>query len=426
MAGSYLSDTAQDADLSDLMSEPEVWILRPLFTDQQPTQSGGTSYGEFPGRDWLRRELFLLRPLVGEMALHSDGTLFVWNTVNQRRSLARLPDDPSVESLDVGRGHRGLLDQPRLTARKSRLATKIIHRLRVDDRQTRHQIHRLVGRAMLELRVALTVMRSHRPKQVVVATQHSVPARAAVLAARRFGVPSVYVPHAPVANNRIYRDLPTDIAALRGPREVDHYVSLGADFGRLHVVGNLSLDVRADAPPCPDGPVIVAPSPWEDDRVERFMSVVDQGILGPYLVCPHPRSDVARLRALLPERADLLDEVTTADAIARGCRAVVQHSSGVAVEAMLLGAPVIDVLVDGREATYPAITEPHVVMAWTASDLQGALRSLAEERGRRGNQARKWAEEWVATTGADAEVRLRALLASNLPCHGPILDEWSG
>lgn len=156
------------------------------------------------------------------------------------------------------------------------------------------------------------------------------------------------------------------------------------------------------------------------------MALVAAAIAEPFTVCPHPATDIEHLRALLPDRARLVEGERTSKVIARGCRAVVQSSSGVATEAMLLGAPVIDVPIEGRPPNYPAIAEPYVRMAADAAELRRAVDAFGSEaRGPFVERARTWARGWTAYTGRQAEQRLRGLLASELHPTGPLLDGWA-
>ncbi|TVR32970.1 MAG: hypothetical protein EA388_11565 [Nitriliruptor sp.] len=421
-----------DVALASSMHEPEIWVIRPLLRVCLRGRLGDLVDGS-RFREGVERALPYLRRVPGKLALSTDGTLFAWNTGNQRRSLARLLRDPSVSRVEWEHEYpavlRRLLEPRHQThlARRQRQLSRQLHRhLGIPDRSARLLLDRLTAHATVGIHLARRAIEHHSPERLVIATQHSIIARAMLVAAREAGVVAVYVPHAPAADNRIYRDLPVDVAALRGPREVEHYLGLGADPAGLHVVGAPSLALRTDTAPCPDGPVVVALSPWGPDRVERFMALAAAAITDPFTVCPHPGSDLDYLRSVLPARAQLVEGERTWQVIARGCRAVVQSSSGVATEAMLLGAPVIEVPTNARPPNYPAIAEPYVRMAADAAELRRAVDAFGSEaRGPFVEQARTWARGWTAYTGRQAEQRLRALLASELHPTGPLLDGWA-
>ena len=421
-----------DAALVTSMHEPEFWVIRPLLRICLRGRLGDLVDGS-RFREGVERALPYLRRVPGKLALSNDGTLFAWNTGNQRRSLARLLKDPSVHRVEWEQPYpevlRRLLEprhQSHLARRQRRLSRQLLRQLEISDRPSRLLLDRFTAQATVGVHLARHAVERHSPARLVVASQHSIIARAMLVAAREAGVVSVYVPHAPVADNRVYQDLPVDAAALRGPLEVQHYARLGADPVGLHVVGNLGLSLGTDAPPCPDGPVIVAPSPWEPERLERFLAMVVDGLTDPFTVCPHPRNDPAQLRSLLPTRARLVEGQRTWKVIARGCRAVVQSSSGVSTEGMLLGAPVIQVPLDDRPPNYPAIAEPYVRMVSDATELRRAVDTFGSAaRGPFVEQAHTWATGWTAHTGRRAERRLRSLLASDLPSVGPLLDAWT-
>lgn len=425
------SEEDLDVALASSMHEPEIWVIRPLLGVCLQGRLGDLVDGSRV-RERFERALPYLRRVPGKLALSTDGTLFAWNTANQRRSFARLLKDPSVTRIEWEREYpevlRRLLDvrrQSEFVRRQRRLSRRLHLQLGIQDRSLQLLLDRITAHATVGIHLARRAIDHHSPERLVVATQHSVIARAALVAAREAGVVAVYVPHAPAADNRIYRDLPVDVAALRGPLEVDYYSQLGADPAGLHVVGNLGLSLGTDSRPCPDGPVIVALPP-DPHRVERSMALVAAAIAEPFTVCPHPATDIEHLRALLPDRARLVEGERTSKVIARGCRAVVQSSSGVATEAMLLGAPVIDVPIEGRPPNYPAIAEPYVRMAADAAELRRAVDAFGSEaRGPFVERARTWARGWTAYTGRQAEQRLRGLLASELHPTGPLLDGWA-
>ena len=421
-----------DVALSRSMHEPEIWVLRPLLQSCLRGRLGDLVDGS-RFREGIERALPYLRRVPGKLALSADATLFAWNTGNQRRAFARLLTDASVTRVEWEQQYPEVLrrfleprNQSHLALRQRHLSRQLFRYLDVQDRPAGRLLDRLTARATVGVHLARRAFERHTPERLVVATQHSIIARAALVAAREAGVVAIYVPHAPVADNRIYRDLPVDVAALRGPLEVEHYTHLGADPGALHVVGNLGLSLGMNNAPCQDGPVIVAPSPWEPERVEWFMGLVAAAITGPFMVCPHPGNDLEHLRSLLPDRAHLVEGERTWRVIARGCRAVVQSSSGVATEAMLLGAPVIEVSTEGRPPNYPAIAEPYVRMASDAAELRRALDAFGSAaRGPFVEQAHTWATGWTAYTGRRAEQRLRSLLARDLQPVGPLLDAWA-
>ena len=81
-------------------------------------------------------------------------------------------------------------------------------------------------------------LRNHGIRAMVVASQQNSSVRAALSIAHQEGIMTYYIPHAPTADNQIYRDLPSNYALIRGPEEVNIYRDLGAEpTDRLVVVG---------------------------------------------------------------------------------------------------------------------------------------------------------------------------------------------
>ena len=411
-----------DEALAHLMDFPEVWVVRPRI------RAALTQWFDYTVRERFRSRLaaqaFVLRRTTCNYATDSSHVTVCWTTVNERLNLGRRATVDAVARDTTPVRLAALM--PSLLRRAHDLSSEILAAIQEVCAATRTPVSRLVRTAIQDLLCAERVLELRSTRAFVVATQQSPQSRAVALVARREGIPTVYLPHAPIAWNRRYTDLPFDYGALRGQREVDFYVGLGADPQRLAAVGNLSLDRRFDSSAPRDGPIIVAPSPWGKDLVEAFMTAVAAAIDGEYLVLPHPRSDTAHLEELVPPRARMVTDRRTSDQLVDGARAIVQHSSGVALEAMMLGVPVIDLSVGGREPILPLLAEPHVYFASGHRELRACLARL--ERGESAAQVaerRGWAREWCSSTSDSAEAGLTRLLESQIRSQGPILDGWS-
>ena len=353
-----------------------------------------------------------------------NGVAFAWQTTNQERAYGTLLEDaaPFATSFQVRlkaalRAH---------TIRLERISSLLTDRIARFAPVSRNEVTRLTRIANDDLFRAREIFRTYRTQVSVVASQHSTQARAVALAARSAGCATLYVPHAPVSSARVYADLPFDYAALRGRREVDYYTALGADPDRLMVAGHLALRVSEYDPTFPRNEIVVAPSPWGKREVEHFMRTVESAVDIPYIVCPHPRSDVSHLRKILPRRARVVHDRRTADVIADCARVVVQRSSGVAQEAMLMGIPVIEVTNGcGLGALYPVISEPHAYFVEGSQDLKRSLDSLPlHENPQRARNRAAWAREWCAHTVPESEHRLRDLLSTELSVREPLIDSW--
>ncbi len=274
-------------------------------------------------------------------------------------------------------------------------------------------------------------LRAVAPRVAVVATTHSAHARALVLAAREAGIATVYIPHAPVISDARLVDLPVDYAALRGPAEVDHYESFGAPGKRLTVVGNPAM---GDKGPEPNGSrlrePVLATGADDPEALRATIELAHSALGNRCVLSPHPRSDQDALRELTPDGWRLWTG-RTFDLLQQGPPALVQSSSGVALEGLKLGIPTIELAFPKVQPNYPFLRDPPVLFASDTRQLRAALRRA---RGlRRWPWRRKrlveWSEKWVSDTGETATRAAADLLeqAANTGPHpdGPIWDAWS-
>ena len=275
------------------------------------------------------------------------------------------------------------------------------------------------------------ILRAVGPSAAIVATTHSAHARALMLAARDAGTATVYIPHAPVISEARLVDLPVDYAGLRGPAEVDHYEALGAPAERLAVVGNAALSERDPELTKQRLREPVLATGADDPEALRATIELAHSVLGERCVLsPHPRTDRDSLRELVPDGWRLWDG-RTFDLLQQGPPALIQSSSGVALEGLQLGIPTIELSFPRAEPNYPFLRDPPVLFASNTEQLRGALRRA--RRLRRWPWRRKrlleWSQMWVSATGeaaaaAAAELVERAAATGPHP-DGPIWDAWS-
>ena len=223
---------------------------------------------------------------------------------------------------------------------------------------------------------AVTALDGLSPRLVVLASQHSTSSRAFIHAARERSIPTAYLPHAPVADTYQYRDLPTDFAGLRGPREVDFYRSLGAERD-ASVVGNPQASVKVPPRLDPEGPVIFAPRPQAPEQLRAQVAEIS-AVAPRVVVSPHPRmSGRPQYEGLWPSHWDVHDG-WTAELLAQGYPCVIQMSSGVAWEAMAHGVPVIELAPETSGAPlYLVIREPFALVCTSDADLRCGRRRSA-------------------------------------------------
>jgi hypothetical protein len=281
-----------------------------------------------------------------------------------------------------------------------------------------------VGAAMLAL--AERALTSREATVAVIGSPHGLPGRALAHVARERGIASVYIPHAPVLGDAELVDLPVDYAALRGPGELDHYTDFGVDRARLDVAGDTSIDgVLQPAVIDPDRPIVFAPSPDPPDQLEAMVALIAASTDDPVVVSPHPRSDVRSLRAVMPAAWSVW-EGRTLDVLRQGPPVLIQRSSGVALEAMQLGVPVIELSFSGDTPGYPFIRDPFARFASDAEQLGQRLGESRNAEPAARAELAEWASKWVAAAGPEAASRAAAVIdrASAQGPLDPIWDAW--
>jgi hypothetical protein len=200
---------------------------------------------------------------------------------------------------------------------------------------------------------------------------------------------------------------------------------------RLTVVGNAALSERDPelAKQRLREPVLASGA--DDPEAIRATIELARSVLGERCVLsPHPRTDRDSLRELMPDGWRLWDG-RTFDLLQRDPPALIQSSSGVALEGLELGIPTIELSFPKAEPNYPFLRDPPVLFASNTEQLRRALRRA---RGlRRWPWRRKrlleWSGRWVsargqAATTAATELVERAAAAGPHP-DGPIWDAWS-
>ena len=380
------------------------------------------------GRFEYLRDMILRSALVGPRLVRSGDVMALMNTANEVLTLR-----PILE--EIAHRHGGQLQTIRAAAfqpsemsaswkRCSRLEKDLLSEARavgftVDSAGLRRRLLKSV-RAETLFRQALH--RSHA-RVLLVSNQHLSGHRAVIRLANNCGIPSLYVPHAPVAHNDMYRDLPVNSAALRGDLEVDYYSKLGAPRHKLHGAGNPSVPLL-DPPSRLDGPIVLALSPWPHDRMRAVINLVRDGI-GAHtniVVAPHPRNSRREVRRLLPDGWSI-NAGRTLDLLAQGPRLLIQHSSGIAWESLYLGIPTVQIQVKDEAPNYPLIAEPFVQTVRSPQELHEAMTTPTKDLDRA--DLRDWAHRWCATVGDVAAKRVADLIEDMPQDTELILDAWS-
>ncbi len=238
-------------------------------------------------------------------------------------------------------------------------------------------------------------------RALVVASQHNCPTRALLAAASAppDGPTTVYLPHAPVADNPFYRDLPVHYALLRGPSEVDFYRGCGVEDGdRVRVVGQPGFPRPTDQLVRDAEHVVYAATGYSDDVLRADIEVIKRSVDHPVEVCLHPRMSEQRGDLFPAEWTIHPPGATLEGASLAGALALIQHGSGVGLEAMGVGVDVIDLCPVGERPNYPYLAAPYVQLASDEVGLRRAMgaiparRSSREDRVRFGDELVLWVD----------------------------------
>ncbi len=288
-------------------------------------------------------------------------------------------------------------------------------------------VQSLISRSSIyQARAEQLVRRGEVPRVLVVATQHNTTERTFLSALSEHCV-TVYIPHAPVAANVLYEDLPVHHAILRGQAELDWYVALGAS-DEMSVGGDPSIESHGSAASPRSDTVVYAASPHPPEVLAADVALILAAGITDVEVCPHPRMrSEQQLLACFPKGWAVNIDTSTWDRLRLGgAAAVIQRDSGVGLEVLRLGIPLIDVRNPGSKANYPYLDSPNVDVVSTSDELRRAISSVCG-----GDRAREqqltYAASWAAHTGMEAADRIASqmIAVANTPIdRKPVLDGW--
>lgn len=414
-------------ELAGDLQDPLLWCALPVLHEaatSRPHSRRGASAAQVVT---LARGAVALLRSQSNVALRVGSTLVLATTTNQRRTTAPLVQRlgaPQTVTARAGAAGTASLRRLRTLHREllERAEARSVHFDPV-DLQDRLQV---AGRSLARARQLLP----RGTAAVVVASQHDMVARAVVAQARSVQVPTLYVPHAPVAAVPWYEDLPTDYAALRGSREREHYAALGADGARLSVVGNPSGEFPGLPPIDPSGIPVFALSPGDPERIRALMEVV-AATGSPWLVAPHPRTDLAHLSTLVRPPLRIWSGGRTSELLTSGPPCLMQSSSGVSWEALALGIPTLQLQFPGEFPPYVLLHDPRIPRVSSAAEITAALeqaRDVARDPDKRAD-LREYALSWCSPSGAASAERLAEvvrIVAASGTSQRPLLDRWSG
>lgn len=406
------------------LKEPDwwaaLWVAAPLLRHTAEPDSGM----QVPVRLRAKRNMYKLCGLWRtkfSYRVDEQGRFAIWFTLNQKRNLSPF-FTLQPEHRDVMWGtHR--LERTRVPKAVVEAAINLCELEQVSDRSI-HDIKNLLILSKALLASTHALIDRFQPRSLMLASQHNLAGRALLWSSQRSGVPTIYIPHAPTALNASYRDLPFSCALLRGEADREFYEAIGADSKRLFVIGDPSLEDPVESRPHNGGTptIIVAPSNWALTQVEWFMKGVQQAT-GTILVTPHPGSDLDDLRSVLSPTAELLVGVRSIDVIGQAPCVVIQCRSGVGLEALSLGVPVIEFRQADQGPLYLYSETELIPVASNSEELQLALaqciNDLDNDRPRR-----EYARRFIAHSGEKARRAGQDYLNFPVDCDDWALDSW--
>lgn len=419
------------------VGDPLLWCQLPrLLTDLQNHMASPHAVPSFPSKrklqGWAER-LGVREPpaWLTDNCLASEDCMFLASTTNMARAQAGLharfaPVRPAVAppaSIEAMRA--GL-------ARAVELADELIAYARDRRLELPEQLgplHRELIRTAAALVHCEALVAAECPRVVVVSSGGAPRVRALIHAARQAGVPTVCIPHAPqLTDIRRSGDLPWDYAGLRGPAEIAYLAEQGVDAERLDVIGNAT--VGGGAPPIldPERAPAFAPSKEWVSPVGPLVELVHDALGDRVAVSCHPASQGNGEGVAFPTGWQVW-EGRTYDLLRTGPPVVLQQSSGVALEALHLGIPVIQLHIPGRPTVFPLIREPFCRFCTTSGELAAAVaeaREMAVDDARRAELI-AWSREWSSPVGDDADEQA-AQLVQRAAVEGPggaIWDSWN-
>lgn len=424
------ADAELDRQLTDALAHKLIWSIRPALTAMLLRQRSlgppsATSrlrnpheFGSSLPRaivSFLLERIQISRPVSLRASLDA-GVLRLWTTANQQLALfGRTPSQGAFTIRVFPRHTRSLNKDAREALRQ------VASRAVVPEEGLRRFIGQVVS---IQESIRKTIEQAS-PRIVITASTELAFSRLAVSACRELEVPTMYVPHAPTANNRIYADIPHDYAALRGVADWTYYASLGAKTGRATVVGDQSFDVspiRSHSNP----PVLLFATGFgSSDTLEDSIKAVQRSI-GPFVrivLAPHPRGRNRALRIARKLAVEVVpNSLRTAQALTllNVALAVTEHSSGVALEILAHGVPVRSLSSQPNYLYEEELGVNPIERAELVETLVQSIEDADTFRGRRVDVT-----QYIAATGDKATRAICEAIAKPLaPQPDGMLDSW--
>jgi hypothetical protein len=238
------------------------------------------------------------------------------------------------------------------------------------------------------------------------------------------------MPHAPVANNPWYHDLPMHWALLRGSAEKTVYENLGSDPNRVRLIGDPSFEAATSKSTIPvsEHRVLYAVSAEDENSLSGDVCLVTDAGCREVVVSMHPRlRGRADLQRLFPKNWAINELPSTYQLmISRPPVAVIQHGSGLGLEALSLGLPVIDICNPGRSPNYHYLNSPLIPSVSTSDQLRNVIAEV-DLRPEAKRERRMYANRWVGATGEEAAIMAARAISEIVDSAVPssvLLDSW--
>lgn len=411
-----------------LLPQIEMTFLEELFQDLSSARRSGRAVAT--GSSDVKNIVRGIVPSSGPRLVRTSGVLTVSTSRQHLRVLQPLERALASAAGDVARATQAKPLGATASLHAIRAAAGLYRSLDVSMRRLGWRLPETIYSVLTETAITLararSTLKSEQFSALVVASQHTPATRAWLAAAFGRGLVTIYIPHAPTATNAAYRDLPVDLALLRGPSEVEFYAGLGARRNALKIVGDASTESSRLVGGDKSGVVIYAPSPHDRGLFRSQVDTIYAAGLRNVEVCLHPRMKESDVRSDLPSCWRLSTSRLTFDRLKLGGVAVViQCSSGVGLEALYLGIPVVDLRHPGQLAAYPYLQDCAVPSAGDSATLLACLENL--DYGRTATKNRRvLASRWRASVGGAAAASMAASVRGwHGGANGRLVDGWS-
>ncbi|NJB86680.1 hypothetical protein GGR26_002457 [Lewinella marina] len=273
---------------------------------------------------------------------------------------------------------------------------------------------------------------SGSPDSIVVFSQHSVTCRALIWVAAAKEIRTVYLPHAPTANNVAYQDLPVHVAGLWSRKDREIYKSLGAS-GKMKVVGNPLIQYapwRATGFARQRCKYIFAPSPYHKNELIRQIKWL-KGFRLPMLhICLHPRMKKHEMAEIIGDhlQCPITFESERVASLSEPGDVIFSCSSGVALDALKNGSIVVDLTANGVRLNYYYLEDEIIVKLRDKSigEVEQRIAGIRQNSAEYLQKTNVFFEDWMSYTGKESLLRIKSLLDTKEAAPDKLIyDRWN-